>query len=269
MWSESICSYIMATTISDTNRERDIAIDIVKFIAVLLILNSHAYVMYPKLQILATGGAIGDCLFLFCSGFTLFLGGQKPFGTYYKRRINRIYPSVFAAVVFTRIYIRDPQIVFWQLSGGEFVIAIMIYYIIIYYIRKHFVNNIPFVLLVVAIVSILVYIFWFPYKYETSSQGLYGITTYYRWIPYFAAMLLGAYTGIKRKEMKYNSIRDFTMLVLCVCIFYSIQFVSKLYRPVGSFHIVTILPLMGIAIYLYKYIYVGICTRGICHNINN
>ena len=56
-------------------RERDIAIDIVKFLAVLLIINSHADVMYPKLQILATGGAIGDCLFLFCSGFTLLLGG--------------------------------------------------------------------------------------------------------------------------------------------------------------------------------------------------
>ena len=56
-------------------KERDIAIDIVKFLAVLLIINSHADIMYPKLQILATGGAIGDCLFLFCSGFTLLMGG--------------------------------------------------------------------------------------------------------------------------------------------------------------------------------------------------
>lgn len=55
-------------------KERDIAIDIVKFLAVLLIINSHADTMYPRMQILATGGAIGDCLFLFCSGFTLFWG---------------------------------------------------------------------------------------------------------------------------------------------------------------------------------------------------
>ena len=58
-------------------KERDFAIDIVKFIAVLLIIYSHADIMYPRMQILATGGAIGDCLFLFCSGFTLFLGGKN------------------------------------------------------------------------------------------------------------------------------------------------------------------------------------------------
>ena len=61
----------------ETIKERDLAIDVVKFIAVLLIINSHADMMYPKLSILATGGAIGDCLFLFCSGFTLFWGGAE------------------------------------------------------------------------------------------------------------------------------------------------------------------------------------------------
>lgn len=57
-------------------KERNFAIDIVKFLAVLLIINSHADIMYPQLKILATGGAIGDCLFLFCPGYTLFLGGK-------------------------------------------------------------------------------------------------------------------------------------------------------------------------------------------------
>ena len=60
-------------------KDRDYAIDIVKFLAVLLIINSHADVMYPHYKMLATGGAIGDCLFLFCSGFTLFWGGAKKY----------------------------------------------------------------------------------------------------------------------------------------------------------------------------------------------
>lgn len=38
-------------------KERDLAIDIVKFYAVLLIINSHADIMYPQLKILATSGA--------------------------------------------------------------------------------------------------------------------------------------------------------------------------------------------------------------------
>ena len=55
-------------------KKRDTAIDFVKFLALFLLLNSHMGECYPKWQFLATGGAIGDALFFFASGFTLFLG---------------------------------------------------------------------------------------------------------------------------------------------------------------------------------------------------
>ena len=72
--------------------QRDISIDILKFIAVFLIINSHMDALYPKYKMLATGGAIGDVLFLFASGYTLFLSNRKlRFDNWYKRRINRIY----------------------------------------------------------------------------------------------------------------------------------------------------------------------------------
>lgn len=80
-------------------KTRDISVDIIKFLAVFLIINSHADVCYPKYSMLATGGAIGDALFLFCSGYTLFWGGIKRFDNWYKRRINRIYPSVIACLI--------------------------------------------------------------------------------------------------------------------------------------------------------------------------
>lgn len=99
-------------------KERDFAVDIVKFIAVFLIINSHADMMYPKMSILATGGAIGDCLFLFVSGYTLFLGGMKSFGSYYKRRIGRIYPSVFMALVFTHLVKKEYTMELGELWGG-------------------------------------------------------------------------------------------------------------------------------------------------------
>ena len=234
-------------------KERDFAIDIVKFLAVLMIINSHADMMYPHMKILATGGAIGDCLFLFCSGFTLFWGGQKSFDAYYKRRINRIYPSVFAAAIFINCLSRNPSIHYSQLLGGEFIIAIMIYYVLLYFIRKYAINNLKWILGAVALVSLIVYLLWFPYKYEVSSKGIYGITTLYRWIPYFGAMLLGAIIGLRRKELKYNAWWDFVKLVLCVAVFYSIQFAAKMYRPVAPWQVVTLLPLMGITVYFYKW----------------
>ena len=53
-------------------KQRDISIDIVKFFAVFLIINSHADIMYARYASLATGGAIGDALFLFCSATRCF-----------------------------------------------------------------------------------------------------------------------------------------------------------------------------------------------------
>lgn len=76
-------------------RSRNLSIDILKFFAVLLITNSHMEKVYADYGALSTGGAIGDALFFFCSGFTLFLGRMGRFDAWYKRRIRRIYPSVF------------------------------------------------------------------------------------------------------------------------------------------------------------------------------
>lgn len=78
----------------ETIKRRDISIDVLKFFAVFLIINSHMDICYPKYSMLATGGAIGDCLFLFASGYTLFWKQPVGFASWYKRRINRIYPSV-------------------------------------------------------------------------------------------------------------------------------------------------------------------------------
>lgn len=141
---------------------------------------------------------------------------------------------------------------FSELAGGNFIIAIMVYYVLLYFIRKYALDKIRWVLAVVAVVSLVVYVLWFPYKYEVSSKGLYGITTQYRWIPYFAAMLLGAMIGMKRKELKYSAWWDSMKLMICVIVFYSIQFAAKMYRPIAPWQVVTLLPLMGITVYFYK-----------------
>lgn len=55
---------------------RNISIDILKFLAVLFITNSHMDLLYGEYSYLATGGAIGDALFFFISGFTIFSEGN-------------------------------------------------------------------------------------------------------------------------------------------------------------------------------------------------
>lgn len=237
-------------------KQRDFAVDIVKVFAVFLIINSHADIMYPQMSILATGGAIGDCLFLFVSGYTLFLGRSQNFGSYYKRRIKRIYPSVFAAIAFTHIIKGEPSINISEIFGGEFIVAIMIYYVLLFFIRKYAINHIPASFGGVALVTLVVYVWWFPYKYEVSERGIYGITTLFRWIPYFAFMLMGAYMGRRFNPVapkKEKSWLNFCIMTLCLFLFYSIQFLAKKDMSVAPMQIVTLIPLLGIVVFFYKW----------------
>lgn len=235
-------------------KDRDYSIDILKFLALFLIINSHMDALYVKYEMLATGGAIGDVLFLFASGYTLLLSKRKlSFANWYKRRINRIYPSVFVCVLVGALLKHLDSLSLLQFGGGEFVVAIMVYYILIYWIKQYVLKYVPQILALTGIVALLVYVLWFPYKYETGSKGMYGITTQFRWIPYFAFMLFGSWMGLKHKTLRFRPIIDFCMMTFCLAVFYGIQFAAKKALIVAPYQIVTLLPLMGIVFYFYKW----------------
>ena len=116
-------------------------------------------------------------------------------------------------------------------------------------------------------IALIVYIFWFPYKYEAGSKGLYGISTLYRWIPYFGFMLMGAMIGMKSKSgiTKYSfNWYDGVLFVLSLSLFYGIQFASKKDLSVAPYQIITLLPLAGVIFYFYK-----ICNAHFFESIYN
>lgn len=243
-------------------RERDYSIDILKFLAVFLIINSHMDALYVKYSMLATGGAIGDTLFLFASGYTLFLSNRNlRFDNWYKRRINRIYPSVIICSVVGALLTCKNELPLITLAGGEFVIAIMAYYILLFFIKRYAMKYVHLILTGIAIISLVVYLLWFPYKYEVSSKRIYGITTLFRWLPYSAFMLFGAWMGVRRNELSFKAISDFVMMVLCLILFYGIQLAAKKYPIVAPYQIVTLVPLLGIVFYFWKWCHANFWKR--------
>ena len=237
-------------------KQRDISIDIVKFFAVFLIINSHADIMYARYASLATGGAIGDALFLFCSGYTLFWSGTKRFDNWYKRRISRIYPSVVACLGIAILlgYEHIERLTYIKIGGGEFVIAIMVYYILLYGVQRYCMRHFKWVVAAVIVTTLVAYWF-FPYKYETSIKGIYGITTLFRWIPYFGMMLMGAWIGLKVKNGMMNIKTRWTdglLLLGCIGVFYGIQLLSKQYAVIAPWQVVTLPFLAGIVYYIWK-----------------
>lgn len=257
--------------------QRNTSIDLLKFLACILITNSHMDELYVNCSYLATGGAIGDVLFFFCSGFTLFMGRMDRFDNWYKRRINRIYPSVFALAIVTSFFFNSTYNMKYILlqGGGWFVSCIMIYYIILYFIRKYFINRLDIVFIIISIIVLIWYVFFFDDKH---IEWMYK-DTYFKWCHYFLFMLLGAIIGISKREFSYNFKLDLLKLMCCTILFYGIQYVGVLYPLLAYGQVVSLVPLLGITFYCYKlantkqvkqiyqnkYIQWGIlCVGGLC-----
>lgn len=238
-----------------TTKKRNNSIDILKFLAVLIITNSHMELLYPPhLATLATGGAIGDVLFFFCSGYTLFLGRQMDFPNWYKRRINRIYPTVFMwALVSAVLFSSTKNIVDIVLSGGGwFVSCIMIYYVIIWFIKRFFIQKL---LWVFGFFSAIVVV-WYVFFEDSIEIFMYG-NTYFKWGHYFLFMLLGASIGLKRKEIGFEMavtpkvVPTLMKILGCAILFYGLQAFGKHYIWVSHIQILTLIPLMGITYWLF------------------
>lgn len=233
-------------------RQRNPSIDILKFFAALLITNSHMGMLYPdSLARLSTGGAIGDVLFFFCSGFTLFLGRGGNFFNWYKRRINRIYPTVlmWAAIMAFMFDTRLGMDFIILHGGGWFVSCIMIYYVLLYFVRRYFVDRLKWVLGAACIVVLGWYL-----TEDSSTIFMYG-ETYFKWCHYFLFMLVGAICGLRMKEQsiaRRSTNRNLIILFASLALFYGLQLVGNKYVMVAHLQILTLLPLMAITLCMYR-----------------
>ena len=232
-------------------RQRDISIDIMKFFAVLAITNSHMELLYGDYSFLATGGAIGDVLFFFASGYTLFLGGELRFDNYYKRRVNRIYPTVLAWALLCSVFFNENHSMEYVLlyGGGWFVSCIMLYYIVLYFVKRYMVKHLQLTLGFSLALSASLY-----YCFE-NGQGfnMYGFT-YYKWFHYFCFMLQGAIMGVlshKRAVNVKSGWVEFGKALICTAMFYVLCFI-KSSAQWHALQVLSLLPLMGISYYVYR-----------------
>ena len=225
-------------------KERDTAIDFVKFIATLLVLNSHMDSCYGKYSFLSSGGSIGDALFFFVSGFVLFMGKKIGFLNWYKRRINRIYPTILAMGIIASI-IFGKTLNFLDVLTAQnywFLQCILVGYILVYPII-YFGYRLS---ISISITFLLVLISFFVLDFD--RQMFYGEDNYFRWIFYFLIMLIGG-AVFKQKERILYRHWHILALLMCLILWYGIIFFSKYNEYIS---IVSLLPLAGICYFTYS-----------------
>lgn len=227
---------------------RNPSIDILKCFAAVLITNSHMDILYHPYDFLATGGAIGDVLFFFCSGFTLFLGKTIRFDNWYKKRIYRIYPTIFAVALYSSIIFNKNYNITDLLinGGGWFVACIMIYYIPLYFIKRYWIKQVNVAFIIAAIITIIWYLFE-----NRSTIFMYG-NTFFKWCHYFLFMLLGAIIGKSKKEWNFSLKQDSISLIISIILYYIILFAGEKNEIISQFQILSLIPLLSITIYFFK-----------------
>ena len=237
--------------------QRDIAIDLMKVVGVFCVLNSHMDVFYGDYKYLSTGGTIGNALYFFCSGFSLFLNKRfssfLAFPNWYKRRFNRIYPSVFAIALLSCLLLGyGPNLLHLIIyGGGWFVPCIMVYYIICYALDVVVGNKPNLLLLSIFLVIIITFCI---YMFFASSQNPYNILnlneSYLGLILFFSCMLLGIFVA-KSKPRKCSTLVDFILSVFFLLLFYIIYYFSRRYSCVYFMQPFCMLPMLGFLFYFY------------------
>lgn len=231
--------------------KREYSIDFLKFFAALLITNSHIAV-YEPLYRLSTGGSIGDALFFFCSGFTLFMGKMGRFDNWYKRRLSRIFPPVVCwAILAAFIFGKNNTITDILINGGEwFVQCILLYYLLAYPIRKYASRYLKVIWILVAIIVCA----WFAMTSSGDGFMLYG-WNYCKWAAFFLFFLQGAYIGQHHDSVKAKLSFGKSLVCLAGCTigWYGLLYAQQKYHLSVYIQLLSLAPLLGISYYFFMW----------------
>lgn len=214
----------------------------------MLITYSHMGVLFPQYGGLVTGGAIGDGLFFFCSGFTLFWGRQDGFVNWYKRRINRIYPTIIMWALLSAFFFN------WQWSVTDlittphywFIPCIMVYYVVFYLIRTYMLNHLKLVFIGVSLIILGSYFF----VCDLNSSVMYADVDYMR-IYYFSFMLLGASVAIQKKR-NVQLKKSIVYVLISLLAYYACMAIYKIDPFYCRFQIISLIPLLSVIYWIYR-----------------
>lgn len=134
-------------------------------------------------------------------------------------------------------------------GGGWFVSCIMIYYVVLYFVRRTMFNHLKIVL--AASIAISIGLYW-AFR-DGSHFNMYG-NTYYKWIHYFSFMLQGCIMGVLFKQ-RTLSIKsgwlEAAKAIGCVALFYGLC-VFKNNDSLNFLQTLSLIPLLGVTYYVYR-----------------
>lgn len=169
-----------------------------RFVAILLITNSHLDKLYP-IAAMSTGGQLGNSLFFMLSGFGLAASFRKKgdvFWNWLPKRLARIYPSVLLVTLTAAVI--TGAMVEWSMADYVrhllwpteywFVAAIVCFYVPFYGLMR---LNRKAVFLQMIVLLFVPYFYFYLTALDLSYFSIED--GFFKWIYYFQIMLLGGF----------------------------------------------------------------------------
>ena len=224
------------TTESNIARKRNISLNLLKLLTMMLIINSHSDVLYPaKISFLASGGGIGNELFFLISGY--LFSAKDDIGRDVLKRFIKLYIPAYIMVLLTmlcgRIHVDSIEGIIKEFIWPThfwFVGAILVYSIILYVLieKAKIDKNTSFVGfgLIVVLVDLLLYIFCIPDKSFWIVEDAYISIIPFRSIYSIFAFVLGYY--LKRNLKRIRSRISHGLVVIMAVVFFALFYGFKL-----------------------------------------
>lgn len=209
----------------EKNQQKDF-VTYLKVIACILITNSHCREIYP-LYFLAIGGGFGNAIFFILSGYCL-ADIKFPFKKWYKKRCVRILLPLCITICMSLFFVEKfsfPHLktlltpVLFYGDKYWFASAILLYYIIFFYVFKtHNLIRIKATIIIHIIGYIIIYLFNLhkPY-FWIEPEGFSVFKVYF----YFGILLLGGYLRTISPRIEQNIKFKRTNLFLIFSIIFS------------------------------------------------
>ena len=181
------------------------------------------------------------------------MGKEYGFFNWYKRRINRIFPTVFAIAIIGILFLgKDPTLKSVITNGGGwFVNAILLFYAVFWFV-KHFLSEKMWIAYVIDGIIIMV---WFVLFYERGDHPSFAGVDYFRWPCFFMIMLMGASAFRMETRKRFENrgcLLYLVLLILLLVFFYGYQHLESRFLVLMDLQIVLLPALMGIIWCIYR-----------------
>ena len=236
-------------------------LDFLKVLAAIFITNSHFIPLYKDISpSLATFGVHGNALFFFVSGFVLMMGFEKKqdlFVNWYKKRIQRLWPSVFLWSIIAAIIWKDP--ITWKnlliANNYWFLQCIAIYYILFYIFGNLNISImgggkicVQKILFMFSIAASLLYFYFMP----KATGSIFHTNLHF--VCHFSIMIMGGMTYLYKHKIKIKSLwKDCLWAIFWFVLYFIILYIGKGKQDYKYYvQIVGLLPLHLFIFYAYK-----------------